>query len=460
MKAKVVFNMAVLTLISTVKCGFCQDFEKEGTVSRLGSTEKEIIVETENGVVPEVGSSAYVFEEMEREGRNKIIKIAKLEVSRVGEGRTWAEVVEEIEDSTLVGRAVSFLSTRPILQVVSKTKDVSIQIGNMEYQNRSSITVHLEPGTHQVRVSRPGYKPLTEEIQLRSGDQKRLPVRLTPGPSLRPQGDGTSVLVHPSGARIDMVQVGGGRYERGDWGDGGYSDQKPVRTVSLSGFTISQREITVSQFRGFVEDTDYTTTAEEYGCWTTNSEGELTKDDEATWREPGFSQTGNHPAVCVSWRDAQAFADWAGARLPTEAEWEYAARAGGRKIIYPWGNTFEGDTLNFADRRASFSETSSNDGYPWTAPAGSYSSNEVGLHDMGGNVAEWCQDWYQPDYYETGTGTLQNPSGPSTGEQKVYRGGSWADEATYAQTTLRRKANLDLPANNIGFRIVWDEDSD
>jgi formylglycine-generating enzyme required for sulfatase activity len=77
---------------------------------------------------------------------------------------------------------------------------------------------------------------------------------------------------------------------------------------------------------------------------------------------------------------------------------------------------------------------------------------------MGGNVAEWCQDWYQPDYYAASSS--RNPRGPSTGETKVYRGGSWADEATYAQTTLRRKANLDLPANNIGFRIVWDEDSD
>jgi formylglycine-generating enzyme required for sulfatase activity len=171
-----------------------------------------------------------------------------------------------------------------------------------------------------------------------------------------------------------MVQVGGGSYERGDWRGGGYSDQKPVRTVSLSGFTISQREITVSQFRGFVEDTDYTTTAEEYGCWTTNSEGELTKDDEATWRNPGFSQTGDDPVVCVSWRDAQAFADWVDARLPTEAEWEYAARAGGRKIIYPWGNTFEGDTLNFADRRVAFSDSdvSADDGHKRTAPVGSY----------------------------------------------------------------------------------------
>lgn len=454
MKIKVVIIINIF-FVCAASPGVCQNFEREGRVERIGSTEQETIVEPESGVVPEIGSNAYVFEKLRKE--KKVVTLAKLEVHRVENGRAWADVVERIEDSTLVGRAVSFTSTKPLLQVVSRTEDVSIQINSAEYQKRDSVTVLLEPGTYRVRVSRRGYKPRTEEIELRWGDRKRLPVRLTPGPSLRPRGNGAFVLTHPSGVRIDMVQVAGGRYERGDWRGGGYSDQKPVRTVALSGFTIGQREITVSQFRAFMEDTDYTTTAEKYGCWTTNSEGELMKDDQATWRNPGFSQTGDDPVVCVSWRDAKAFSDWAGARLPTEAEWEYAARAGGKKIIYPWGKNFNADTLNFADRRTSFSEVSIDDGHKRTAPVGSYPPNEVRLHHMGGNVAEWCQDWYQPDYYETGTGTLQNPSGPSTGEQKVYRGGSWADEATYAQTTLRRKADPGFPADKIGFRIVWEE---
>lgn len=434
--------------------GYSQEISKHGDVAKTGDTRNVLVIDTEEGIIPKVGSSAYAFERIRREDTEKLITVAELEVRRVDEDRAWAEIVDRIEDSTLVGRSVSFSSVKPILRVVPNPGNAVIQIDTVEYQDRDSITVTLNSGTHRVQVSRWGYKPQTEELQLQSGDRKRLAVRLVPGPSLRPQEDGTFLLTHPSGANVDMVNIEGGRYQRGDWRGGGYSDQRPSRTILLSGFTISQKEITVRQFRAFVEETGHTTTAEEYGCWTTNSEGEREREAEATWRDPGFSQSGSHPVVCVSWRDAQAFAEWADARLPTEAEWEYAARGLGQKIAYPWGNTFEGNALNFADRRTPFSNASADDGHRWTAPVGSYASNRVGLYDMGGNVAEWCQDWYQPDYYAASSS--QNPRGPSTGEKRVYRGGSWSDGATYAQTTLRRMAAPNVPADDIGFRIVWE----
>jgi len=438
-----------------VREGECQG-SRQGVVEKMGETSNELVINSEGGIIPEVGSSAYVFEKVQGEGRGGVITIARLEVSRVENNRAWAKVVERIEDSTLVGRAVRFSSTKPVLRVVSEPGNVTIQIDSVEYQDRDSITVVLDPGTHRIRISRWGYKPKTKELRLTPGSRRRLSVRLSPGPSLRPQGDGTFVLTHPSGISIDMVQVGAGSYRRGDWRGAGYSDQRPVQTISLSEFAMSQKEITVSQFRAFVTETDYTTTSEKYGCWTTNSEGKPVRKETATWRDPGFPQSSDHPVVCVSWKDAQAFADWVDARLPTEAEWEYAARAEGRKIIYPWGSTFNGDTLNFADRRASFSSASSDDGYQWTAPVGSYTSNGSELYDMGGNVSEWCRDWYQADYYATSS--LRNPEGPSTGKKKVYRGGSWTDPPTYAQTTIRRKADPVLPADDIGFRVVWDLD--
>jgi sulfatase modifying factor 1 len=449
-------KFAILVAISflLLRAGHSQSLNRHGTVEKMRTTTESLIINVEQEIFPEIGSRAYVFEKIQRAGSEKLITVAKLEVNRVENGRVWAGIVERIEDSTLVGRAVSFSSTRAVLRVVPDPGNVTIQIDTVEYQEKDSITVALGPGTHRVQVSRWGYESRSEELQLQSGDWKRLSVRLSPGPSLRSQGDGTSVLVHPSGVSIDMVQVGAGRYQRGDWRGGGYSDQKPVRTVTLSGFRISQKEITVNQFRTFVENTGYTTTAEEYGCWTTNAAGKRTKEEGATWRDPGFSQKGTHPVVCVSWRDAEAFADWIDARLPTEAEWEYVARAGGQKIIYPWGSTFNANRLNFADRSTSFSNASADDGHRWTAPVGSYPPSEIGVYNIGGNVSEWCRDWYQRDYYATSSS--QNPMGPSRGDEKVYRGGSWADNSTYAQTTIRRKADPNLPADNVGFRIVWE----
>lgn len=454
------WKMKERVLLIILLSGFCigegksQVGERQGVVEKIGATSSELIIDKKRGVFPEVGSEAYVFQEVRKRKRKRTITMARLKIIRTQGEKAWAEVVERIQDSTLVGRAVSFARSRPVLRVVSEPGNVTIRIGGVEYQDRDSITVVLEPGTHQVRISRRGYKPETKQLRLSPGSRKRLSVALTAGPSLRAQGQGTFVLTHPSGVSIDMKRVGAGQYTRGDWRGGGYRDQRPAETVSVSGFAMSQQEITVRQFQAFVEDTGYTTSAEEYGCWTTDSEGELKREKKATWRDPGFPQNDDHPVVCVSWRDARAFARWLDARLPTEAEWEYAARAEGQKITYPWGNAFNGDTLNFADRRAPFSNASVDDGHQWTAPTGSYAPNEIGLFDMGGNVSEWCRDWYQPDYYATAA--RRNPTGPSEGEKKVYRGGNWSDPPTYSQTTIRRKADPGLPTDDVGFRVVWD----
>ena len=246
---------------------------------------------------------------------------------------------------------------------------------------------------------------------------------------------------------------------------------------------MSRYEITVGQFRKFVEDTGYRTTAERQGwAWSLYSGGTYTsyrKDKEISWLTPGFRQNDLHPVVCVSWYDAVTFCNWlsgraglekvydestweadfskVGFRLPTEAEWEYAARAGGKRIKYPWGNKFDGEKLNFADSSSKLGWRSYrwNDGYDRTSPIGSFPPNELGLYDMAGNVWEWCNDWLDVNYYRYSP--LNNPTGPSSGTYKVRRGGSWESKSKYCRSCNRARgpgSGPGSPAYDTGFRIV------
>src|SRR5262249_15422458 len=156
---------------------------------------------------------------------------------------------------------------------------------------------------------------------------------------------------------------------------------------------------------------------------------------EYNWRNPGFEQTDDHPVVEVSWNDAAQFCDWArkktgkAIRLPTEAEWEYACRAGGRTRYFFGDNEEElAQYANVAD--ASFRQLTgknwgirADDGYAFTAPVGTFKPNGFGLYDMHGNVLQWCQDWYDKDYYTKSP--KKDPQGPSSGENRVGRGGAW-----------------------------------
>ena len=226
-------------------------------------------------------------------------------------------------------------------------------------------------------------------------------------------------------------------------------DEKPAHKVTISkAFWMGKHEVTVGQFRRFVEAKGYQTDAEKgrrskrrlvKGAYV-DVKGNLVmrRTEDASWRNPYFKQTDEHPVVCVSWGDARAFADWlnvadearpAGAsyRLPTEAEWEYACRAG-TATLYQWGddlNRGEGwcNGLGPATRKTfrRFSGLKWDDGFVYTAPVGSLRANAFGLHDMHGNVWEWCQDW-KGAYSE---GHQSDAAGPATGRVRVIRGGSW-----------------------------------
>lgn len=251
--------------------------------------------------------------------------------------------------------------------------------------------------------------------------------------------------------------------------DGCAEDQKPTHEVKVPAFGLSKTEVTLAQFREFVTATNYKTSAEQQGaCFGDPSgKGEWDEIAGATWQKPGFTQTEQHPVTCISWVDAQAYIKWlnketkANYRLPTEAEWEYAARSGNYDQPYPWGKTGdEGCTAaNMADQalKKSIPDWSGalakcDDGQVYTAPVGSYQANSYGLKDMQGNVWEWVQDCYH-DSYE------QAPTDGSAWEvdectNKALRGGSWFGEPGLISPSDRFGFEQDTADFSLGFRLA------
>jgi formylglycine-generating enzyme required for sulfatase activity len=272
--------------------------------------------------------------------------------------------------------------------------------------------------------------------------------------------DGLAYVRLPSGV-FQMGCVPGDDCERED-----RRDESPRHAVTLTrGFWISRTEVTVEAFGRFVDATGRRTTAEMDG-WSVFFDGlKPVRRSGVDWRSPGFEQGPRHPVLVVSWYDAEAFCAWAGGRLPTEAEWEYAARAGQDGRRYVWGDDprpLVGEVLqaNVADESAKGTYpgwkivSGYDDGFTRTAPVASFAPNGFGLFDMEGNAAEWCADWHDERTYALGDDT--DPTGPKSGEARVVRGGSWVDETSFLRTSRRY---FDPPATHkgfIGFRCVLD----
>jgi formylglycine-generating enzyme required for sulfatase activity len=293
-------------------------------------------------------------------------------------------------------------------------------------------------------------------------------------------GDGTKQTFEDE---KEMVHLEGGTFLMGtDSGDGFAADgEGPVREVKLSPFLIDRTTVTNAQFGRFIRETNYTTEAEEFGWsfvfhqflsekllnanlpspaqtpWWKGVEG-------AWWKQPegpgsSINQRMNHPVVHVSWNDAAAYCQWTGKRLPTEAEWEYAARGGLQQKTYPWGDELlQGNKHHCNIWQGTFpDENTKEDGYAGTAPVDAFEPNGFGLYNVAGNVWEWCSDWFNASYP-----LLQikdNPQGPGSGEAKVIRGGSYLCHKSYCnryRVAARTKNTPDSSTGNMGFRCAKD----
>ena len=304
-----------------------------------------------------------------------------------------------------------------------------------------------------------------------------------------------------------MVWIEGGTFQMGGDNDQARKDEFPKHKTKVEGFWMDKTEVTNAQFQAFVAATGYLTTAEQtvdieeimaqlppgsprpnpedlapfslifqkpasgsnpnYQNWWLMVKG-------ANWRQPqgpgsSIQDKLDHPVVHISWYDAMAYAKWAGKRLPTEAEWEYAARGGAAGKLYPWGNEdINGDKAlaNFWQGNFPY-ENKVTDGFKKLAPVAQFPANPHGLYDMAGNVWEWVSDWYHSDYYQhkVSNGCIENPTGPNstfdpmnpTLPQKVIRGGSFLCNDSYCsgyRVAARMKSSPDTGLEHTGFRCV------
>lgn len=318
------------------------------------------------------------------------------------------------------------------------------------------------------------------------------------------------LTVRPDGPAPDgFVWIPGGEFSMGASSAaeslceiaGVTADAQPIHRVRVDGFWMGVTEVTNAQFAAFVEATGYQTEAErplnpadfpgvpvadlaqasvvftrpagpvdlrDYRAWWRLEQG-------ASWRHPegsGSNLDGRdaHPVVHVSYADAVAYATWAGGRLPTEAEWEFAARGGRTGDFFPWGSELVPDGQHQANiHQGEFPMTDvAADGYAGIAPVGRFAPNGYGLHDVAGNVWEWVADWYRPDYYATLAatgGVADNPHGPDASfdpaepgaRKRVHRGGSFLCSDQYCSRYVvgtRGKGEVSTASNHLGFRIV------
>lgn len=279
---------------------------------------------------------------------------------------------------------------------------------------------------------------------------------------------------------IAQAQIPGGSFVMGDHShDGLVADgELPLHSVELLPFQIDVHTVTNDDFATFVDETGYLTESETFGYSAVFHLAFAGDDNDvvgrpaqtpwwlgvkkADWRHPGGRHSsldglGGHPVVQVSWNDARAYCAWAGRRLPTEAEWEFASRGGLDGKRFPWGDQLLiDDQWNCNIWQGHFPRVNDlDDGYVTTAPARHYLPNGYGIYQTVGNVWEWCQDWYDSVYYRQ-TPTC-DPTGPVQGHQRVMRGGSFLCHDSYCnryRNSARSQNTPDSAMSNAGFRTV------
>jgi formylglycine-generating enzyme required for sulfatase activity len=287
-----------------------------------------------------------------------------------------------------------------------------------------------------------------------------------------------------SGSVDGMVKLDGGAFLMGTEDEEGFPQdgEGPIRRVTLDPFYMDIHPVTNGQFREFTQKTQYRTDAEKFG-WSFVFQGHIPAERYAElvvqtapgvswwcqvmgadWRHPegpdsSVDKREDYPVVHVSWNDAIAYCEWAGKRLPTEAEWEYAARGGLEQKIYPWGDQLmPGGQHRCNIWQGTFpTYDSAEDGFSSVAPAHSFEPNGYGLYTITGNAWEWCSDWFDAGYHITAS--RFNPVGPPNGKAKVMKGGSYLCHRSYCnryRVAARTSNTIDSSTTNIGFRCVRD----
>lgn len=291
------------------------------------------------------------------------------------------------------------------LKIASIPTGASIIIGKKTW-GKTNKTLNLPPGSYAVALVKKGYHGKSQRVKVNDGKLTNL-----------------SLLLSKKGIRQapGMVYIPEGEFMMGS--KKGDEDERPVHRVYVAGFYIEKYEVNKKEYQSFIEATE--------------------RYIPDFWDDPDLSKP-SLPVVGVTWEDSKAYCKWVGKRLPTEAEWEKAARGiDGR--AYPWGDNYGSSQANAYGKQ---------DGFQFTAPVDKFSAgaSPFGVLNMSGNVWEWCADWYAEDYY-TGKNS-KSPQGPSQGNFRVIRGGSWEDATSKLRTTNRHSAEPNYSAYNLGFRCA------
>ena len=404
------------------------------------------------------------------------LKPTKLTVKLVKQGflelRREAEVFAE-EQTTL---SLNLVAERQKGRLTVRTVPEGGTVRILNIKEKYYPGIELDQGSYHLEVSLSGYETKRQWLDLGLGETRDISVTL----EVRQAAPAAGTAFTDQTTGIEFAAVKGGCFMMGQSkkdktiliqavGDQNYqkyySDELPRHEVCVDSFSIGRYEVSVGQWRKFVEATGYKTEAEknsggDKGCWAVKNE-KWGYQSGYYWNNTGFEQSENYPVACVSYNDVNRFIRWLqkasgrNYRLPTEAEWEYAARGGTASVRF-WGNAMGEKTCDYAnvvDQGNGWgSAIPCNDGYKWGAPVGSYKPNDYGLHDMLGNVWEWTGDWYSPRYYRSSP--KENPKGASKGQVRVTRGGSWGNNPMTIRAAGRGASKPGYRRSDLGFRLV------
>jgi formylglycine-generating enzyme required for sulfatase activity len=255
------------------------------------------------------------------------------------------------------------------------------------------------------------------------------------------KADNSAKKVNPKDG-MTLMLIPAGEFEMGS--DDGYRDEEPIHTVYLDSFWMYQTEVTNTMYAAFLNEMGNQT---EDGVTWLQADSSYAHIFQSGSKWIADSDYSDHPVMEVSWYGAQAYCEWAGGGLPTEAQWEKAARGGLEGTKFLWGDESPVCTLGEPNGAQHISCGGR------TLPVGSFAPNGFGLYDMGGNVWEWVADWFDEKYYASST--YENPTGPESGEFRVLRGGSWGFNANHLRVADRITRTPDVTDGKFGFRCVF-----